>query len=537
MKKIKLLTLFLLAGCSQQMLAQTPFPTIEYMDVNNIKAASLVHGDMWSNPATSLDACEFPKGSGLNIMGASALWMGGYDDVGNLHVAAATYRQTGNDYWPGPLDNNNTSSYATSQKWAKIWKVNYSDIQTFLSTSTHTVDNTPASILTWPGTGNIYAAGNNGDSLISTMLSGASYAPFVDVNQDGIYEPLQGDYPKMMGDQMLWWMYNDNTTPHTETLSPAFKFEVHVCAYAYHRNTLIDNVIYYQYDIINKSSNTYNSFRVGQFADVDLGYSFDDFVGFDSTFRMGFVYNGEENDSTQNPSILSYGTHIPMAGITMLHLPGDDGANLLKVKSFLTYNNDYSTNGNPGNGAQYNYYLRQENLSGAPNNQSYYLNDPFAECDSSHLPGDRRIVMATDDMVFMPGEVKTVVMALVTTNPDTGHACPGMTLPDLTAVADTAWGVYNNPLPPLGIQTVTAQSSAISLYPNPVSDVLQVKYDGLQNGYLVITDVSGRAIISITLKGNNGKQTIDLHQVAAGMYLYRITDGPAIKGQGKIVKL
>src|SRR6202012_976782 len=111
-----------------------------------------------------------------------------------------------------------------------------------------------------------------------------------------------------------------------------------------------------------------------------LGYDFNDFVGYDSTLNMGFVYNGTANDSLPTPgNVLTYGTHIPMAGITMLSLPGQSS-----IKSFLTYNNDFSIIGNPGNGVQYNYYLRQEDLTGAPDNQGYYLTDPFAECDSNH---------------------------------------------------------------------------------------------------------------------------------------------------------
>ena len=43
-------------------------------------------------------------------MFAGALWIGGLDDQDNLKVAAMTYRQDGNDFWPGPLNADNTSS-------------------------------------------------------------------------------------------------------------------------------------------------------------------------------------------------------------------------------------------------------------------------------------------------------------------------------------------------------------------------------------------------------------------------------------------
>ena len=34
---------------------------------------------------------------------AGAVWLGGFDDGGNLKMAAQTYRSAGNDFWPGPL--------------------------------------------------------------------------------------------------------------------------------------------------------------------------------------------------------------------------------------------------------------------------------------------------------------------------------------------------------------------------------------------------------------------------------------------------
>ena len=47
---------------------------------------------------------EIPKDSDKHSMFAGALWIGGLDDQGNLKVAGMTYRQDGNDFWPGPLN-------------------------------------------------------------------------------------------------------------------------------------------------------------------------------------------------------------------------------------------------------------------------------------------------------------------------------------------------------------------------------------------------------------------------------------------------
>src|SRR5690606_27451447 len=82
-----------------------PFKTIEYIDINNIRSAVLVHGDMnWDTDTLSI--AEFPKGSGKHVSFCTSIWMSGYDMGNRLHVSAQTYRADGNDYWPGPLDAN-----------------------------------------------------------------------------------------------------------------------------------------------------------------------------------------------------------------------------------------------------------------------------------------------------------------------------------------------------------------------------------------------------------------------------------------------
>jgi hypothetical protein len=245
--------------------AQAAFETTDSVDINNIHSWILVHGDMWQNLHPNPLAFDSWHQSGCNLYGipyynltfAGALWMSGYDNSGNLHISSQTYRQDGNDYWPGPLDSYDTLTYATSQKWNKIWKVNGTDVTDFLSLPVHTTVNTPSSILTWPARGNIYAQGNSGAPLTITD----DMAPFVDLNSNSIYEPLLGEYPDFTGEQALWWVFSDNGPSRTDSGGHPLGIEVHAMAHAYKRGTLIDNVIYYDYTVINKSLIDYHNFR------------------------------------------------------------------------------------------------------------------------------------------------------------------------------------------------------------------------------------------------------------------------------------
>ena len=72
------------------------------MAFNDVSALIEQGGSMWQNRATNTAAYEVPAGSGLRVIFAGALWMGGTDQNGNLKLAGLTFR-TGNDFWAGPL--------------------------------------------------------------------------------------------------------------------------------------------------------------------------------------------------------------------------------------------------------------------------------------------------------------------------------------------------------------------------------------------------------------------------------------------------
>lgn len=302
-----------------QLYAQATFNTIEYLDINRFNVGHLVHGDMWYDASSFKASCEYPKGTGKHATYTGGIWTTASDASGKDDYAAAqVYRLGGSDYWPGPLDAADTCTYATSEKWARIWKVNQADIVAFRALTSRTMASVPASILEWPAKGNPYAKGNTGASLsISEDM-----APFTDVDGDGVYDPIKGDYPKIKGDQMLWWIFNDNgASAHVISKGKAMKLEYRARAYAYSRGGKLDNIVYYEFDIVNKSSVKYVDFRAGIWSDADLGYSFDDYIASDSARRMGILYNATIPDGANGAN--SYGDHPPMVGFSLVEVPGD----------------------------------------------------------------------------------------------------------------------------------------------------------------------------------------------------------------------
>ena len=515
---------------------QAAFNTHDSVDVNNITARILVHGDMFWDPVGEVASAQYPAHSGKNVNFTSALWMSGYDAGGALHVAAQTYRQDGNDYWPGPLDGADTLTYATSHDWAKIWKVNKTDIDYFLSLSSHTTGTTPAAILTWPGKGNTYAQGNAGAALtVSTDM-----APFVDLNGNGVYEPLLGEYPAIKGDQSLWWVFSDNGPVHTESRGKPLGVEIHAMAYGIHRGTLIDNVVYFDYTIVNKSANDYHDFRLALFDDADLGYYLDDFIGFDSTRRMGIVYNGTNDDGAAggHPAN-SYGIDPPQMGMTFVVLPGDMPGAYMPLGNFDYYNNDNTVIGNPTVDTDFNHYIRgmikngvsfSDDFVGAgvmshgygagPVSKYVFTGDPgistqWSECVSNNNPGDRRFILSSNDFTLTAGASQHIVLAMVVA--DSAGGCPDSSFTKIKIVADTAWAEYHSEVAAGVGKTVNPE--VLKIYPNPAHDRLIIESGYYAQGGESITIYNSIGqVMNVPVSKNNKGYEADVSQLPPWLY-------------------
>ena len=134
------------AGCNEST-SQTD------LDVNNVRTTIMAGGDMWWNLSDA--RYEIPKDGNKHSMFAGALWIGGVDDGGQLKVAAMTYRQGGNDFWPGPLNiTNATISADECSNWDQHFKLERADVEEYVAR--YNVDPTyviPQSILSWPAHG------------------------------------------------------------------------------------------------------------------------------------------------------------------------------------------------------------------------------------------------------------------------------------------------------------------------------------------------------------------------------------------------
>lgn len=538
----------------------------KYLDINRVKAGIMNRGDMWWDLANTGNASyEVPKGSGVNSSFAGSLWIGGLDASNQLHIAGQTYRQSGNDFWPGPLDTTNASIDSnTVMNYDKIWKVDYNDINTFITqfnlgnvplTYTPTPD-----IMTWPAKG----TGNKSRNL----------APFVDVNNNGIYDPLVGgDYPKIKGDQTLYFIFNDNFANHTETKGLPLGIEVHAMAYAYGCPTILNGrnelayTTFYDYKIYNRSSNNYHNVHVGLWTDVDLGNYYDDYIGSSIPENLGFCYNSDPIDDIGGT--MAYDQYPPACGTSILKGPlasiGDgkdndnDGAidetgEECLMNYFDYYNNNVGSfpvaTTNPS--TKYHFYnilqgkwkdstdhtcggtayggtiktvydYPWNNYTGNPCGPA-----PWTEITAGNFAGDRRYIVSSGPFNFAANTMTEFEYAQVwsvdsAATSNMHIASVNKLITDAQKVRTFYYGSKGNCLSSINIGiNENSLENEFTIYPNPASSILTIKSEsGLGRSTISITDVLGKTILE-TKNDNLYNHTLNIEALSSGVYFLNI---------------
>jgi len=377
-----------------------------YLDINNISARFNAEGSMFWD---FIDAkYEVPKGSGKCTIYTGTLWIGGYDSKHQLHLAAKGEDRKGNDFWSGPVMKSDKYSAVQDSLWNKVWKITKKEIEYHKA---HWRDNgyvVPANIANWPGNGDV------------SLGEAATLAPYVDVNQNGTYDPKNGDYPLIKGDEAVFFIFNDDRSKHAETQCKKLGIEVQAMAYAFDapKDSSLNNTIFLNYKIINRSNQTYDSVYVGLLTDTDIGNSADDYIGCDPALSTFFGYNGKDFDE----GIYGYGKYPPAQGTTFLNE---------KMTHFVYYNNIGIGNPiaqDPANGDDFYNYLRsiwKDNSHatyggsgiGGKTPCNFMFSESYGGWNENTLgdePGDRRGLGSIGPFTFKPGETKNIDIAYIT---------------------------------------------------------------------------------------------------------------------------
>ena len=338
----------------------TPATGRKILEFNNVSALIETGGSMWQDRSKNDAAYEVPKGSGERVIYAGALWMGGLDVNNQLKLAALTFR-SGNDFWTGPLStipgtgniNLGYLDYGPAEiepeecvKYDQFYITTRQEVEQFNSWYECSQDpdcdvnvdfpgySIPSSILTWP------AHGDQG------LFQDFYLAPFYDRpgSIPGVYDPQNGDYPwydlageidcrtnrkvTLYGDYNMWWVFNDKGNIHTETGGDPIGMEIRAQAFAFATNDEINSMTFYNYEMINRSTQELTNTFFAVWVDSDIGCSEDDYVGCDVERGLGYSYNADAIDNDGCNGAQAIGANPPAIGVDFFEGPYQDNDGL-----------------------------------------------------------------------------------------------------------------------------------------------------------------------------------------------------------------
>lgn len=503
----------------------------DYLDINMVKARINSGGLNFADGSDEFmrPQYEYPIDSGSNSILCSTLWIGGKNQS-NLYLAAERYHTNGRDFNPGPIMD--TASFLTQiTNWNKVWKISKSEIDYHIAHWNTTGYVVPASISQWP----VYA----------NPALGINYylAPFVDADSNGSYNPGNGDYPEIRGDQAIYFIFNDSVAAHTETGGKRMGVEVHGLAYAYNSDPLLDKTIFVNYLIYNRSPRAYDSVYIGLFTDIDLGYPKDDYIGCDSAMSTYFGYNGDEFDETVGGTI-GYGFNPPVQTVTFLNAT---------MNSFMYFSNGgFEAMTDPSDASEYYLYLRSywkdgqhvlywgnghPTAGGTIPECNYmfpgypYDNTQWNEVSAGNAPYDRRGVGVVGPLNLLPDAYISMDVAYTTVD-SLGSKGVVSNVNSMYSVVPQIIDFFHTNLPQNGSdlalsvdepQTEPDFSTHFKVFPNPAQDKITVASDAVsKNSTIEIFDINGRLLQSLNF--NSIKKEINISDLKEGIYVIKIAD-------------
>jgi len=300
-----------------------------------------------------------------------------------------------------------------------------------------------------------------------------------------------------------------------------------------------------------------DSTYIGLWNDGDLGFAFDDYVGYDSSYNMAIYYNGDSIDETAS----GYGTNLTQTGIILIGGPRVDNPNYpgpgqpqyleLPPSSFTYYNNiPNSKTGGPTIAAEYYHYLtgrwkdgssvmagcNPESNTGIPN---YFVfpDDPsiangISEKTCNRPPNDRKTLLSSGPYKLIPGIVPSdITFAIVNTNTGVNNA----NFNELRRLADSAYkyadGCQSN-FWALNVSNIS--EGQFMVYPNPSNSYFIVEDANTKHKNIQLFNTTGQVVYkSESIKT---KTEIKTEQLPRGLYYLQIEKGKKQFSQSILLK-
>ena len=341
----------------------------------------------------------FPKGSVNNALYGAGIWIGA--KIGNeIRTACGDYQT---DWTPGAMLDSVPDDPAKPEY--RTYKV----VRYLTPADTAHLDHTAAELAATPGLDRL-AHDSWSDYMAGAASHGAPWKLYRLPQPGAPGDSVDVPGPDVIGDQMLWSVYNDATSlsTHVRTLG----IEVQQTTFGFNRQGALGNTLFLKFTIINKGTHRLDSLFVSTWSDPDLGDFGDDLVGCDTTLALDFCYNADNHDRT-------YGSAPPSPGFDFFLGPVDKATgDTLGLFSF----DKYISGTDPGTpNERYNDMrglTREGNVVIDPTTghatRFFHPGDPVTGqgwLDSQ--PSDRRMMMTSGPVTMAPGDTQIVVAAII----------------------------------------------------------------------------------------------------------------------------
>ncbi|MBL7128488.1 MAG: T9SS type A sorting domain-containing protein [Ignavibacteria bacterium] len=382
-------------------------------------------------------------------------------------------------------------------------------------------------------------------------------APYVDNNNNGIYEPGI-DIPGVKNAKQTIFVHISDSDPASHSTGEGFgggtlplHADVQFTSWAYDKPGLMD-VQFMKWKVINKYSHPWNGVHFTIYGDADLGDAWDDFSGCDTNRNLAFCYNRNNNDPI-------YGINPPAVGFDILK-----SANDLKLTSFSNLKK-WSGGGGPTCELEvigdpvgaYNFmrgYKKDLTPWVIPNTNPpqitkfCYSGDPETATGWTEQVGsvyncgglltgqiispnyfhDRWLIInsGSDSLIMNPNDTQTVIVAQMIAQGSSNLN----SVTKLKELSDSIQVFYENGYP-IGIeQQNTYTPLAFVLYqnyPNPFNPTTNIKFDIKKLSYtkLIVYDILGKEIATLVnekLSAGSYEVSLDGRSYPSGVYFYRL---------------
>ncbi len=517
------------------------------LNINNISAQISPYGVLFNDFSSRYYTLyEFPKGSGNNTFHWLTFYLKGADHQQNQYLSGllntiAKHEQNPG-YFPGPISS--PTSYTTEYDvaWRKVWKLNRDEINIHIANWKNTDYQIPDKIRTWPGDGDV----SQGQAI--------HLAPYHDYNANGLYDPENGDYPIIRGDQAIYFIFNDIRNNHTGNGTLGLSAEFHCMVYGFNTpdDVAINNTIFINCQIFNRSLLTYSPLQLSINAVTKIGNYDDDYVGCDTILNAAIAYNDAFDEIVDG---YGYGAHPPAQSVVLLNT---------QMAGFLddTYDRPFSS---PNM-----YFL---NYIEQINNQmdGYWIDgEPIIDNGCGHpscaegnitrfaFPGDpsnpeswsmpQAMIPPSYTAIFMnanpvkewnPGESLCIDFALTSALDEAGSNIDSYNLvkqyiPEVQSFYNLNFPNSCADIAPAFIEKSSKMTGEIKIYPNPTTGVIRVDIpDAKDMVEYSLIDLTGRVRMQGTIP--SAQTTLDISSLEAGMYIILVR-GKQISASSKIIK-